>query len=468
MGTPNAATQITRENFARLKYLCLIFVGYSAFTLVTDYLPMGVWNPEVVGIYRALDIFFAVFSLAASAFCWAYKGDSDAVKNFAAVCVLFVAQVWGALVTSVEFASLGYTALSLMVLVAVLFFRFNLAVTATFFAGIIVAFLGGMVAFGRPNDATVPMLFMLVPLTVVGLILARNNYAGRISELNVAARLEELNEELAAAKDHLEDEVAKRTAELSAAKDKAEQGDRLKSAFLANISHEIRTPMNGIIGFAELLKDPELSGAEQKEFIANIERSSERMLNTINDIVDIAKIESGDVRLDLGEVDVEKLLRRARLLLLPVARDKGLDLCLGDALAGAPGAVITDADKLFACLSHLVKNAVKFTVKGGVEIGCRLEDARGASAGQKGGPSALLFYVKDTGIGVPEDRKAAIFDRFVQADIADSRAFQGAGLGLSIAKAYVAMLGGKIWVESEAGNGSCFFFTIPWKPAARR
>ncbi len=460
MGHQNAATQIIRENFTRLKFVSLVFAGYAVFTLATDYLPLGVWNQEVIGIYRALDWCFVALTILAAIVSWGYKGGNDAFKRSGVEVTLFLSLVWSALVTSVEFTSIGFTALTLMALVVTLFFRFNLATTAIYFAGMITGLLAGLHVFGKTDGTTVTMLFMVIPFTGVMLILSRKNYLSRINELKAAGQLAELNEELTAAKEHLEDEVVRRTAELLAAKDKAEESDRLKSAFLANISHEVRTPMNGILGFAELLKEPGLTGAEQAEYIANIERSSERMLNTINDIVDIARIDSGVVQPASGEADVPAILARTRDLFLPVARDKGLRLRLTNALPGGGGSVLTDADMLFSCLSHLVKNSIKFTPRGEVEFGCRLGPTPDAADVQP----PLLFFVRDTGIGVPKERQAAIFERFVQADITDSRAFQGVGLGLSIAKAYVAMLGGKLWLESEPGSGSTFFFTIPWKP----
>jgi CheY-like chemotaxis protein len=220
--------------------------------------------------------------------------------------------------------------------------------------------------------------------------------------------------------------------------------------------------MNGILGFAELLREPGLTGSEQAEYIAQIALSSERMLNTINDIVDISKIDSGIARPDTTETDIPALLARAREVFLPSARDKGIGLRVGNLLPGGGGSVLTDPGMLFACLSHLLKNAIKFTERGEVEFGCRHEPAPGQSDPGAAAPQ-LEFYVRDTGIGVPADRLDAIFERFVQADIADSRAFQGIGLGLSITKAFVTLLGGKIRVESKDGSGSTFFFTIPWK-----
>jgi PAS domain S-box-containing protein len=242
--------------------------------------------------------------------------------------------------------------------------------------------------------------------------------------------------------------------ELTIAKEKAEESDRLKSAFLANMSHEIRTPMNGILGFSELLKTPNLSGEEQQKYIRIIEKSGARMLKIINDLVDISKIEAGVMQLHMNESNINEQVDSVYALFKPEADAKKINLSYKNPLPAREAIIKTDHDKVFAILSNLVKNAIKFTEKGAVELGYDLESGNG--------PKVLEFYIKDTGIGVPKDKQEAIFERFVQADIEDKMARQGAGLGLAISRAYVKMLGGKIWVESEEGQGSTFYFTLPY------
>lgn len=239
--------------------------------------------------------------------------------------------------------------------------------------------------------------------------------------------------------------------ELKRAKEHAEESDRLKSAFLANMSHEIRTPMNGILGFSELLKNPGLTGDQQMEYIGIIEKSGARMLNIINDIVDISRIEAGLMKLDLKESDINKQIEYIYSFFKPEVEAKGLEFVIKDFLPKNESLIYTDREKTYAILTNLVKNAIKYTKEGTIELGCLKKD------------DFLEFYVKDTGIGIPDDRQEAIFERFIQADIADKMARQGAGLGLSISKAYVEMSGGKIWVESKEGTGSVFFFTLPYR-----
>ena len=244
--------------------------------------------------------------------------------------------------------------------------------------------------------------------------------------------------------------------ELEIAKKRAEENDRLKSAFLANMSHEIRTPMNGILGFSSLLKEPGLSGENQRKFIALIEKSGARMLNTIQEIIDISKIESGQMKVNSIETNINEKVEYVYNLLKLDAEQKRIQLSYKNSLPNSKVIIKTDREKLYGILTNLVKNAIKYTEKGSVEFGYNLKG------------NFVEFYVKDTGIGIPRDRQKAIFERFIQADIADIEARQGAGLGLSITKAFVEMLGGKIWVVSETGIGSIFYFTLPYNAESEK
>ncbi len=232
------------------------------------------------------------------------------------------------------------------------------------------------------------------------------------------------------------------------AEKKALEGDRLKTAFLANMSHEIRTPMNGILGFSKILQDDDITPEERTRYLEIIEKSAMRVMGTINDLIDISKIEAGQISLRPADTDIPLVLEELLLFFTPEAEAKGLRLYLSPPAPERPFLFRTDKEKLFAILVNLVKNAIKYSDRGAIAVGCSLDG------------SLLCFSVRDTGIGIPSNRLSQIFERFIQANEGSSRSVEGSGLGLAIVKAYVALLGGTIGVESEVGKGSHFFFSV--------
>ncbi len=276
--------------------------------------------------------------------------------------------------------------------------------------------------------------------------------AGSVSDISERKKAELILQEQAEEISNQNEELNQTNKQLTNAKEQAEESDRLKSAFLANMSHEIRTPMNGILGFAELLKTPKLKADKKKRYIDIIEKSGERMLNIINDIIDISKIESGLMELEMGDANINEQIEYIYTFFKPEVEEKGMILSFNNTLNSKGSIVKTDREKVFAILTNLVKNAIKYSNNGSIELGYHRKN------------DMLEFYVKDTGIGIPKDREKAIFERFIQADIEDEMARQGVGLGLAISKSYVEMLGGNIWVESKEDIGSTFYFTLPYKP----
>ncbi len=238
--------------------------------------------------------------------------------------------------------------------------------------------------------------------------------------------------------------------ELKQALKKAEESDRLKSAFLANMSHEIRTPMNGILGFTSLLKENILEKNEQKEAFDIIEKSGNRLLNIINDLIDISKIEAGQIKVEITEYKIYDQLVELYNFFKLETRQKKLDFKLNVKKELRDIVIKTDNNKMQAIISNLIKNAIKYTPQGEIEFGYQLMT------------NHIKFYVKDTGLGIAQDRQKAIFERFVQADIEDRKAMEGAGLGLAITKAYINLLNGDLWLKSKLDKGSTFFFSIPF------
>lgn len=235
------------------------------------------------------------------------------------------------------------------------------------------------------------------------------------------------------------------------AKEKAEYLERLKDSFLLNISHEIRTPMNGILGFVDLLKQPKFLEKDRDHFIELIEKSSVRMMNTVQNMIDISKIETGQVEVFNTKISVDKLLSDLFDAFNIMVLEKGLQLNYQSTVSDQYKVILTDEEKLKSILINLIKNAIKYTEKGSITFGC---SSRQKHKGE------LEFFVKDTGIGIPKNRIEAIFNSFEQAGIEDKQVFEGLGLGLAITKSYVEMLGGKIWVKSKENQGSVFYFTI--------
>jgi PAS domain S-box-containing protein len=239
--------------------------------------------------------------------------------------------------------------------------------------------------------------------------------------------------------------------ELIRSKEKAEESDKLKTAFLHNISHEIRTPMNAIVGFSALLGEPEIDNATRKSYIETIMQSSNHLLSIITDIVDISNIEANLIKTYKNEVSVNTILRSLCNQFIPKAVEKKINIICETGLSDSDALVLTDKTKLTQILSNLLSNALKFTDKGQIKIWYRLKE------------NYLEFGVSDTGIGISPEHHEKIFDRFYQVQNAMERLYEGTGLGLAISKAYIEQLGGKIWLTSEPGKGTSFYFTIPYE-----
>ena len=237
--------------------------------------------------------------------------------------------------------------------------------------------------------------------------------------------------------------------ELLSAKERAEQSDRLKSAFLANMSHEIRTPLNSIIGFSELLSDNDYDEEMKISFISHIVTNGNNLLNIISDIVDISKIESGEMTIRKSKIHVNNFLDEITSMHSLKVEEKQLRFRSTCSFADTEVYILADKERLQQIFNNLISNALKFTSEGYIEMGCR----------QVG--DMVEFHIKDTGIGIPANYHERIFDRFRQVETSITRKFGGNGLGLAISKNLVVLMGGKIWVESELGKGSTFYFTLP-------
>lgn len=246
-----------------------------------------------------------------------------------------------------------------------------------------------------------------------------------------------------------EEELLRSNEELRTARDKAQESDRLKSSFLTNMSHEIRTPMNGIIGFTELLIKQDLSPGQQKDYLNIILSSGQQLLNIINDVLEISKIETGHITLEKVPFDILSMLKEIVTFFKPIAQQGNNTLSINTSKCNL--AILSgDPSKIQQVLTNLINNSLKFTKNGQVEVGIITRSGE------------TMFYVKDTGIGIPEHYMSTIFDRFTQAEHPGIHKHKGTGLGLSICKKLVDIMDGNIWVESTVGQGSTFYFVVPF------
>jgi PAS domain S-box-containing protein len=239
--------------------------------------------------------------------------------------------------------------------------------------------------------------------------------------------------------------------EIKDARDKAEESDKLKTAFLHNISHEIRTPMNAIVGFSTLLGEPDVDAQSKQSYIETIIQSSNNLLGIISDIMDFSNIEANLIKNTKSEINLNSKIKSLWNQLLPRANQKGIQLICEAGILDSDVLIVTDGTKLSQIISNLICNAIKFTEKGYVKVSYSLKD------------NFIEFCVSDTGIGIPQKYHEKVFERFYQVDEIFSRFHEGTGLGLAISKAYVELLGGKIWLSSEPDQGTSFFFTIPFE-----
>jgi signal transduction histidine kinase/uncharacterized protein YlzI (FlbEa/FlbD family) len=291
------------------------------------------------------------------------------------------------------------------------------------------------------NSPQINLKYILFIGAFVSLLVFSLLIFNRVLQIRVQEKTQDLREQL-----QLNSEMM---IELEKQKNIAEENDKMKSAFLANMSHEIRTPMNGILGFAELLKTNSYSIEKQVQFIGIIQQSGNRMLETINNIIDVSKLESGLEKLTIKQVNIKKVIDELIDFFTIEAKKKGLKLPLIEDTSGLTQPFFTDEYKLNSILTNLIKNALKFTKDGFVEISYKLTN------------EFAEFKIYDSGIGIPYDKQASIFEQFVQADYSHSSGFEGSGLGLSISKGYVTLLEGNLKLESIPAKGTTFYVSIP-------
>jgi signal transduction histidine kinase len=298
-------------------------------------------------------------------------------------------------------------------------------------------------------------LIAIVLLTII-VIAVSVYYSRTLKNANIllTGEVEErtrAEKELISIKENLEDRVLERTKELEKAKLRAEESDRLKSAFIANMSHEIRTPLNAITGFSGLMLRDDVTPEKRREYNEYVVRNNKILVNLIEDLIDTSKIESGNLQLHPSIINIRQFLYRLTEPIIDnmARKNKAFIDVKMDKPENLPDSVIADPIRLQQVMWHILDNAVKFTREGSIHYGCRENHHN------------IVFYVDDSGIGIPEEQKDIVFEKFRQLDESAKRKYGGTGLGLYYARKIAEMMGGKLWFEPKDKGGSVFYFSLP-------
>ena len=352
------------------------------------------------------------------------------------------------------------------VLIKLRFLSFSIASWIVIFIYIIASLIWDV-----PYETIISNSFFFAGANLIGMLAAYGNEVFNRKNFNQNLQIERKNVEIEDVNKSLEEKVLNRTKllnsrnkelreeiksriliqdELVIAKEKAEESDKLKSAFLANMSHEIRTPMNGIVGFANLLREAE-DDEELEEFIDVIIKNGEHLLNLINDIIDLSKIEAGILKIEKSEFELNRLTKEIYDMFVAEENivSKNLKLSYSNGLDDDNSVIYTDRVRLKQIIINLVNNSCKYTDEGSIEFYYSLKN------------NLLSFHVKDTGIGIKEEQQEYVFDRFMQASTSRTPGRESTGLGLAITKTYLNLMGGSIEVKSKLNVGSEFIFKLP-------
>jgi signal transduction histidine kinase len=439
-------------NNSRLKIISLISLGFSVFALYTDFLVHGVWHAEYLYLYKILDIVFAIISVSAISFFWLLKIKNINLQKTGIILFPFLFIVWSAVITGIDFSFLGLSTLITVVLVATFFLYLNLIVSILYFVSSGLVLLTTLYLMGNIKDNYLSLIFILIPIFVISVLISARNFKYKKNDLFQQGKIEEINNKLNDSNKNLEAEVEKRTNEIVIALKKAEESDRLKTAFLSNISHEIRTPLNAILGFSELLQNTTNSQEEMKFFLEQIQYGKDDLLDLIENVVFASKIDilqSVPIKkeFNLNEC-LNKLVSDSKKL---IHRNNKSEIEVLSHLDSTNDISIeSDENNMIIAVRQLLSNAVKYTDSGEIEIGTKLID-----------DCEVEFYIRDTGIGIDENEFEKIFDKFYKVESNPNKLFRGAGIGLTIVKGIADNIGGKVWLDSKIGQGSTFYFRFP-------
>ena len=320
-------------NNSRLKIISLISLGFSVFALYTDFLVHGVWHAEYLYLYKMLDIVFAIISVSAISFFWLLKIKNINLQKTGIILFPFLIIVWSAVITGIDFSFLGLSTLITVVLVATFFLYLNLIVSILYFVSSGLVLLTTLYLMGNIKENYLSLIFILIPIIVISVLISARNYKYKKNDLFQQGKIEEINNKLNDSNKNLEAEVEKRTNEIVIALKKAEESDRLKTAFLSNISHEIRTPLNAILGFSELLQNTTNSQEEMKFFLEQIQCGKDDLLDLIENVVFASKIDI--------------------LQSVPIKKEFNLNECLNKLVSDSKKLIYRNNKSEIEVLSHL-------------------------------------------------------------------------------------------------------------------
>ena len=439
--------QIVRSNFSTMRYLSLVALIFSIFFLITDF--SGVWYDQYMSFYRTMDFVFTGITIFGVSIIWFIKIKRLFVQKIFSTITPYLVLLWAAVITGVDFQMFGLSTFIIMMLLCAFFIYMNPVTSATYFLSSGMVLLATIYFSTGINENFIPLLFLMLSVVLFAVLMSARNYKRKINDLKNRDEIIEINKQLQNSNAYLESEVEKRTREIKIALERANESDRLKSAFLNNISHEIRTPLNSIAGFSKLMTKPDLSLDKLKKYSKQIGLGTEKLIEIISDLIEISQIQSKQLILKKSTFDFAQLAYHIIGEHKLQAGNREVSFIVNPELENIEYFVSSDRTKIHKILKHLIDNAVKFTQEGQIVLDFDLM------------PDNIEFTLTDTGIGIAKDMQQKIFEPFRQIEIGLSRNYGGNGLGLAIVKAFVEFLGGSLKLESEPNIGTSIFVCIP-------
>lgn len=458
-------------NYYRMRFWSVFLLVLVAFQLSSDFLMLKIWSDKQLVAFRIMDIYLGAVSLVVFYVSYFKRplvpGDVTLFHKVLIIFYVFSHVIWSASVAGIESGTASGlpTYLIGVFSAATLFLIPGPVFAAALFTSLLGLFLS-LQYMQIPVLSVINQYYTVFILVIIAYITSRILYDSRLKSFIINHKLEVANKtldhkvkertlELSTTNIQLKNEIEIRIRfekELKDALVRAEEADRLKTLFLANMSHEIRTPLNGILGFSDLVKTQIKPGDKNSHYIDIIHQSGQQLLKIIDDILDISMIESNQVKINKVSFHLNHLMKETYDFFMGYKKSENRDQLVLQYSHGKPDGkdiLFTDPGRLQQILNNLLKNAIKFTEIGSIHFGYIMME------------SAVEFFVQDTGIGVKEEFRGKIFERFTQGEEAFKRNYGGNGLGLAISKGILECLGGKIWLDTNYSPGARFCFILP-------